>query len=244
MIELNYFWDILAVVFVVTSVVSCFKKGFMYSFVKTAGGIAAVVLSVVFSLPAAKSVYYTFFKVRITAGFEKMFSSIKEIDMAVFQNAVNEKLARLPGTLGDQMAPVFNEYAENWFESFVRADFSSLAENFVRSIAEPVITGFLRCIIFLLMFLILSFAVKLLASLFKGVKYIPVLGSLNAVLGSVLGLIEGIIHVIMLCAVIWVVLNFTGGIEGIMTREILNQTYVLRAVFNVFPILGGILTQI
>ena len=228
----------------VTSVISCYRKGFMYSFVKTIGGIASVVLSVVFSAPAAKSVYDTFLKVRMTEGFEKMFSSIKEIDMTVFQDAVNEKFARLPGTLGDQMAPVFNEYVENWFESFTRADFSSLAEDFVKSVAEPVMTGFLRCIIFLLMFLLLSFAVKLLASLFKGIRYIPVLGSLNAVLGSVLGIIEGIIHVIMLCGVIWVVLNFTGGIDGIITPEILAKTYILRTVFNVFPILGGILTQI
>lgn len=241
---MNYFWDILALALVISAMISCYKKGFMYSAVKTVGSIVSLVASVMLSMPVAKSVYDSLFRRRLTEGFRKFFASLGEIDLFQFEEVVNDTLENLPGHLGEKMAPAFSEYIDNWFQSFAHADFDSFADTFTRAVAEPVVVGFLRCICFLLLFFILSFAVKFIASMFKGVKYIPVLGSLNSILGCALGVLQGGIHVIMLCAVLWVILSFTSGIDGIITTEILSQTHILKLVFNVFPILSGIVTQL
>ena len=241
---MNYFWDMFALVLIFSAMVSCYKKGFMYSAVKTIGSIVSLAASVILSMPVAKSIYDSLFRRRMTETFRNLFSSLGEINLSQFEMIVNDKLYNLPGNLGEKMAPAFSEYIDNWFQNFSHADFDSFADTFTKTVAEPVVVGFLRCICFLLLFLILSFAVKFVASLFKGMKYIPVLGSLNSILGCALGALQGAVHVILLCAVLWVILTFTGGFDGIITTDILSQTHILKLVFNVFPILSGIVTQL
>ena len=241
---INYFWDILAVVMIVSSIVSCFRKGFMYSFVKTVGSIASLIFAAILSQPVSRSIYDTLLRRRMIEGFQRFFESAGEIDLTEFTLAVSEKLSSLPGRLGDQMLNAFTEYADRWYQSFSTADFASYAETFTNAVAEPVVVGVLRCVLFLVMFLLFAFLAKLLANLFKGIKYIPILGSLNAVLGSLLGLILGVIHVLILCGLIWLILNFIGGIPNFLTPEILENTYVMGFIYHLVPSLGGVLTQI
>ncbi len=115
---MTYFWDFIAVMLVAGAMISCYKKGFMYSAVKTIGSIVSLFASVILSMPVAKSLYDSLLRRKTTEIFRNLFSEAGEINLSRFELLVNEKLYNLPGNLGEKMAPAFSEYIDSWFQSF------------------------------------------------------------------------------------------------------------------------------
>ncbi len=91
----------------------------------------------------------------------------------------------------------------------------SVAVQVADSMARPVVTGLLKTIIFLVVFLLLAIVVKFLARVINRAFSFPVVGTINRLLGGVLGIPKGIIYGIVLCSVFKLLIDYTGGLGPI-----------------------------
>lgn len=240
---MNYIWDFAALLIIFVCMISCYHRGFLNSVVKTVGSIASLVVSAIFSLPIAKSIYDNAVKNKVVALLEEKMQSMSTVELQQFETAVKEGLTELPGKVGEFITPNFEEYLNKWFENFSSINFDGFSDAFATSVVEPVLVVCIRAVVFLIMFAVLSFIVNLVASLFKGVRFIPIIGSLNAVLGAALGVFQGIIYILILCGIIWVIITFFGGIDGVITPQIIKNTFILNKFFSLVPWFGGIFAQ-
>ena len=83
----------------------------------------------------------------------------------------------------------------------------------------------------LLVFIVLKVAVTLLSKLFKNIEQTKVLGSLNKILGLILGLLKGAL-IILVVNVIMVALTLVPAINKTITPLVQDNTHIEKVVYN------------
>ncbi|MEG1972851.1 MAG: hypothetical protein RR315_06780, partial [Oscillospiraceae bacterium] len=58
-----------------------------------------------------------------------------------------------------------------------------------------------------------------------------------------LGLLQGILYVFVICTIMWLIITSTGGIENILTMEIIDDTFLLKRFFSAAPWFDGVMRQ-
>ena len=72
---------------------------------------------------------------------------------------------------------------------------------------------------------------KLLSRLVGGVRYVPLFGSLDRMLGGVFGLIQGMLYVFVLAAVLWLLIQITNDSLPFMPQASVGETVLFGRFF-------------
>ncbi|MBO2536034.1 MULTISPECIES: CvpA family protein [Rummeliibacillus] len=94
---------------------------------------------------------------------------------------------------------------------------------------------FYQLLAFALIFFVVKFAIQILASLFDFLRYIPILGGLNRLLGGVLGVVEAylLIFIVLYVLALLPIDGIQKYIEGsFLTTLMLEYTPILSKVFQ------------
>ncbi len=216
--------DVLIVGIIVICIINGKRKGFVYTAIEMLGWIAVAFLSVSFSQGVSDWIYDSFIRDSIRSGVHSAIS----------------------GLHADEIGPALNEFISG-LPSFIQSALEnknitalSLAETakseiditvYIADVIKPVICPLISMISGIIMFVVGLFLVHLLARICGGiVKRIPLVGTLNSILGSITGFFKGaIIDIIIVSIITNAILISTTGILGI-TADTLSNTYIFKAL--------------
>ena len=103
----------------------------------------------------------------------------------------------------------------------------------------PVILPLVQALLFLVVYLVLRALVRLVASLLRHLNAVPVVGSLNRVLGLVLGLGIGAVNCWVCAMVLWLASVFAAGRVPLLGAGTLSAS----ALYRFFAALNPFLTH-
>lgn len=109
---------------------------------------------------------------------------------------------------------------------------SSAKEAVVNGIIEPVFIMAVQTLLFIVIFILVLIILDVIAKALKLVNKIPVVGSVNSLLGGVAGLVQGLITVCIICIVFRFVIALTGGDVMFFNEVTVNSTYLFRWFYN------------
>lgn len=90
----------------------------------------------------------------------------------------------------------------------------------------------LRTVAFAVIFLLVNIVLRIITAVTKLVNKIPVIGKVNALLGFVLGLAEGIIAVFVICVAIRLVVSLTGANMILFNQTAIDATFLFKWFYN------------
>lgn len=202
--------DIILIAVLVLFVVLAAKKGFAKSLLELIAVVLALFLAYQLSPAVSNGIYDTAVKDNAIEYMEKQFeeidssSSVKQAEVTL--EAIPDFILSLASSAGIDTAGISKSVATELSGKFNPQD---AAEKLEEKAVRPIVTGVLNIMIFLLLAVVLIIVLKILAGFIAKIFNVPFVGTLNKILGAVLGTIKGVAVLVFICTVLEFV--FAGG---------------------------------
>lgn len=209
--------DVAAVAVVVYCAYAAAKKGFLCTVVQMIAYVAVLAAALFFSRSAAPVVYDRVVEPIL------MRQELHEPtgDAVLVSASSNEEPASLDGIIGDTIDEFLGgESAGDVTDGLI----GDLADATLR----PMMISTISAIGFVLLFAVLSLAANILLSALGIINHLPVIGTLNAALGCVVGILQGLLIVWILGVLISGVLNLNSDGWWIFTQEAVGHTHIFH----------------
>lgn len=227
--------DALTVVIIAVFALSSYRKGFLNAVVVLLGSLGALFVSLTYSQPVAELVYQQFFQEKIAAVVAQHMGAFTAADAAAFAQSIEDMAGELPAVFSSALGSQFGLYVGRWYEQFANSSAQEVTAVIAESIVAPVAIGLLRVVVFFIMFSLMMLLVKTVAGLLKTINYLPLIGTFNALLGGVLGAIQGMLYVFVLSAVLWFLISSSGGQFGPLSADMVDQTMLFKYFYTAGP---------
>ena len=210
--------EIIALIIIVVSVIIGYKKGFVSSILNFGGVIIAYIGATLLDKPIATFIFNVFFR----------NSLIKSVNEKIIE-AVGSKTDAV-NSFVDKFPKLIRPFFEDKFGSLTTSlneNIGSGAEKIVDDFIGPAYVAVITMIVFFTLIIVLTFLVRLLAKLFVNINKVPLVGTLNSVLGLFTGLLQGVVSVIILTILInfvLAVLTPNNGIHNALKDSFLGKT--------------------
>jgi len=226
--------DGLTVVLALWLIVSSWKKGLLHTLIHGVGNLFSCLVAFVASRALAESCYKLFFR-------EKLISTIEK--------AVEEKAAGadLPGKLeavvnalpkylqaGLSAAGITVQSLSDTVSDQTAESAKALGTYVTDSVIYPVLYILLQGLLFLLLFAACMVLVHCLAKVLRGVERLPVIGTVNGLLGGVMGALEALVVLFVAAVAVRLLLDVTGGFSW-LNAPIIDETYLFRHFYYFDP---------
>ncbi len=232
---MNFIVDAIIIAIIVLVVVHSCKKGFASSLVDTFSMIIASVASYFVSPKVAQFLYDYFIKNTVSRGFEK---ALDEINTGA---AVNEKI--------DAMVASLPEGAVNLAQNLGlvnlngvgihlsgTVDNTQLISTVLNNIAYSVMTTITKVVVFFILFVLFTLALRMVSKFLEKVNKIPLIGKLNAGLGGALGVIKAAIIVLVVCTVMYFIASSSDNLQlvsAITSSKLYNFINGINPILNI-----------
>lgn len=215
--------DLAVAACVVIAVVAGVKRGFIKSVIGLVGLIAAVVLAAMLTGPLAQTIYVSAFEAPLTEAVEAAVANATENVASTLTEQVENVTAGLPEVL-QALLLTDTSFGETAGEAVPSEQLTAV----FMEILEPLCVTAVQIVVFLLLFILLLIAVKLLGGVVDKVfSSLPVIKQANGLLGGVVGAAQGLLLVFVLCFALELYMTFAGA-EAFITREQLSQTFLVK----------------
>lgn len=216
-------WDSLTLLMIALLIWDCARKGFLGKIVGFAGAVASALLAAFFSAPLAVWLYDVLVRDvlrnvltnRVTAALEEGFTSTGGL-----LGTLPGWAARLAETQPDLPVPQVSDQIIPAVEALIDL-----------ALAQSVIL-ILRGLCFFALFTILMLLARRLSHLFEGVNRIPLVGSVNTVLGGVLGIAQAMLILYLLAVAARLLLTYTGGNQTFFNGRALGGGYLFSFFYR------------
>lgn len=109
---------------------------------------------------------------------------------------------------------------------------SSVKEAVVDQMIRPVFIIAAETLFFAVIFIVVSVVLGLIATAMKFVNKIPVIGGLNEFLGGCAGFVKGLLTVCIVCILVRLVVNLSGGSVVLFNNTAIESTYIFKVFYN------------
>jgi uncharacterized membrane protein required for colicin V production len=219
---------VLAILFFCT--LQGYRNGFLKSVIRFVGYICAMVISFV--------------------GSRMLAALLSGMSRSYFLSFVTDKLGDItdssPEEAVERMYDSMPEYLLNAAEFLfgssekltqkVAASTQSAAEAITDAILLPIVTMLLQAVLFLILLGICLFLVRRLARAAWIVRKIPIIGSVNALFGGILGCLQGFLLLAVLIGIVSFLAAVSGGNETWLSEEVIRHTYLFRYLYDINPL--------
>ena len=226
--------DVISIVILIWCVWSAARRGFVKTLIGFVGTLIALVLAVTWG-PAAASVI----KVRFVGPFfentvgEYLMTYMSGVgdSAAAFAEQFNKLLSDMPQVLETYLGrfSVSPDQVKQSFEA--SASMQSAKEAAISAISTPLTEAVSSALGFLLVFVVSLLLIKLLTMALDIVAKLPLLRTVNKVLGMALGAVQG---VLIVCVFAGVVTYLAPFLENYMTSAFDANTISATLVFKYF----------
>ena len=206
---MQFVLDIAVLAVIILFAITGANKGFIKSCADFLGAAIAMVGAGILSGPAAQWVYVTFFREPLVEKISAaaMGLSAGEAVQAVF-SGFPEVLQRALSAAGITQGSVVAQLQNG-------AD--SVAEGITDALS-PMLTGFVRVLALLVLFLLLLVVIRAIAALLSGLFELPVLHGINGIFGAVFGALMAVL-------VLWIVLACVQSFTPMLSAEMQEKIY-------------------
>ena len=105
-------------------------------------------------------------------------------------------------------------------------------EAVVGGIIEPCFTVAVQTLLFAVIFFGVVIILNLIAKALKFVNKIPLLGGLNSILGGVVGLVQGVLTICVICLLVRVIVVLSGGNVIFFNNAVIDGTMVFEFFYD------------
>ncbi len=206
-----YIVDILIIALFVALVIAAYKKGFVSTVIDTFAVAISAVVSYKFFEPVAEGAYNLLVRDLVETRFIRVMDEISStLSVSDKVNAMIEGLPQGAVKLADAMGVNFSSLKLSMSASGSLSN-DDLVRVAVDKIGHPIMINVTEVITFIAMFVIITIALKFLASMFKKANDIPFLGKLNAGLGGVIGVVKAAAIVFVVCTAFYFIVGMSGS---------------------------------
>lgn len=226
--------DFIAVAVFTALVVGGYKKGFLKTIVLAAGTLASLLVAFWLSRWLADLIFANMIRGSVLQNISDTLSGLSNSTSAA--GAVPAIIAALPAFI---LNPMLVQYGSKEtmiaeIQKNVGDTLSGLGETITDTVVSPVVTMLLQMVLCLLIFIICVIIIKIIAKALGAVRRIPLVGTLNAVLGAVVGAVQGLIVLFLLGLVGNVLISLSGNALGWFNTEIIGKSFVYQFFYQFF----------
>ena len=227
--------DVILVVIFAAFVLTAAKKGFVKTLLELVAVAAALILSYQLSPVVAQGAYDGFVKESMVTSIEEQIdenfntaTAAKKAEVTL--EALPEFMVSLASSAGVEINDIKAKIASEKFSS------QNIATELVEKVAEPIVIGAMTIVIFMILAIILIFALKFVAHLVSKLFDVPLIGTANKVLGALLGACKGVIVLLFLCTILDFL--FAKG-DGELAAAV-NDSFVIGLLDNINPFINNL----
>ena len=227
--------DIILVVIFAAFVLTAAKKGFVKTLLELVASILALVLAYQLSPLVAQGAYEGVVKGSLVTSIEEQLDENFNTSTAakkaeVTLDALPDFVVSLASSAGVNVDDVKAKIKSEKFSS------ENIATELVEKVAEPIVVGALTIVFFMILAILLLFALKFLAHIISKLFDVPLIGTANKLLGALLGTCKGVIVIVFLCTVLEFI--FANG-DGEMATAV-NESTVIGLLDNINPFINNL----
>ena len=109
---------------------------------------------------------------------------------------------------------------------------ASAKDAVINGIIEPCCRIAVQTIAFAVIFIIVAIALNLLAKMLEFVNKIPVIGGLNAFVGGIVGLAQGLVTVCIVCLAVRMITVLSGGNIMFFNNAAIDSTFIFKFFYD------------
>ncbi len=222
-------YDAAVVILFLTAVIRRTKYGFSDSFIRIAGGMAAVVLSVIVCRIGAEWILSGVVRPLLTSQTAGPASSAGQ--SAAFLSNIEGSLSGLPAFVF--LVFKIGGAADGTMRTAVTESGEVLPDALMAYLLEPILRPLLRVILFVAAMLLLLFFLHVIEGRVRGIRKNAVFGGTDGFLGFVLGLVEGAFRVCVFAFAVNIAKLFWEGKWVFLSDQTLAKTVLFRWVYDV-----------
>lgn len=210
-------YDLLFVVVLFLAASSGWRRGFVSSLTLLIGSVAGIFGAVFVARSAGPVIYNEYVGASIA---EKVSAALAESggDAA----AAVQGLTFLPQSIRDTLVNTMTEITGE-------------ATPHVIEVLEPIILPLIQVLLFLVVCIVVRWLFRALAWALRGCNAIPLVGSLNRVLGLALGLVSGALNCWLLSLGLWLAGMLANGQVEILRGSVLGQSFIYSLLSGLNP---------
>lgn len=232
---MSYIIDIVIVVLFAVLVAHAYKKGFMSTVVDTFSVVIAAFVSHKFFEGIAEKAYDLLVRDLVETRFTRVLDDISTAlpvseKLSAMIDGLPQGAVKLAQAMGVNLSSLTNSMPTAG--SLSQDDFIKLA---VDKVGHTIMINVTEVVTFIVLFVILTFAIKFLAGLFKKVNDIPFLGKFNAILGGVIGLARALVVVYIACTAFYFIAGMSGATPVI---EAVNSSFIYGFIIKNNPVIS------
>ena len=232
---MGYIVDIVIVALFVFIIAMAYKKGFLSTVIDTFALAISAVVSYMYFEPVAEGAYNLFVRNLVETRFTRVLDDISSaLSVSEKVTAMIEGLPPSAVKLADAMGVNFNGLALSMQSGGNLSD-DALIDLAVDKIGHPIMINVTEVITFVLMFVIITVALKFIAGIFKKANDIPLLGKLNAGLGGVIGVVKAVAIVFVACTAFYFIAGMSGAKPVI---DAVNSSIIYGFIIENNPIIS------
>lgn len=229
--------DIAVLALLAVSIAKGYKRGFASALVSFVGTLAALVASIFLSGAVTDFVYGNIIRDRIMDSMEEKIDVSFE-PVSIIENTsevVIKATEELPEFVGVKIADAVSDNSGKLALSIREAvtdTGKTAAEAIEEQVVRPIITFLMKIVLFAVFQGILLVVVKALAKSLKVVNKIPFIGGANKLVGSVFGLLSGVISVLVFVYVLKLAALITENKIPVINDEDISQSITIGYIYN------------
>lgn len=227
--------DVILITILAAFIFTAAKKGFMLTLLELLAVIVALAMSYQFSPVVAQAAYDSLLEESLIESVETQIDETLNISSTTAQaevilESIPDFMVSFASSAGVDLEEVKSQISSEKFSS------ENLATELVVKVAQPIAVGALTVIFFLILSAVLIFALKWVAKLLSKLFKLPLIGTVNKVLGGVLGACKGVLVIVFVCT--FLELIFSNGDSEISNA--VNNSYVIGLLDNVNPFIKSL----
>lgn len=213
----GFLYDLLFVVVLILTASSGWRRGFLSSLMLLIGGVAGIFGAVLVARTAGPVIYNDYVGASIA---EKVSAALAESggDAAAAVQSLTFLPESIRQTLVDTMTEITGEATPHVIE-----------------VLEPIVLPLIQVILFLVVCVAVRWLFRALAWALRGCNSIPLVGSLNRLLGLVLGALTGVLNCWLLSLGLWLAGMLANGQVEFLRSSVMGQSFIYSLLSGLNP---------
>lgn len=216
--------DIIVVVLLALFLLRGGRMGFISSVISFLGGIVSAIFAAFLGNQIAPLIFRSYIENPLVDGLVNAFTTSGSDSLS---QDITQNLEGFPSFIQIFVNDNFTTFIQD-MESGVNETVVSGANSFVDQTLGPIIISLIALIIFFILMGIFGIIIRLLSKGLRGVNQIPVVGSVNSLLGAAVGLAQGVLALFLLLALVSLFIGLTGNINPWVNSTIIEQSFVCK----------------
>ena len=200
-------------------------KGFAAALVQFAGNLASLLGASIFSQNIAPVLFTNFFENNFTTSIEKTLADGGQLQL-------DQLVEKYAGFLPVEIQKSITQSAGG----VLTGNAPELAEQVVNQVIAPLLTPIIAIVVFFVAFALCKVIVGFVVAVLTNFNRIPILGSVNKLLGFAMGLLAGVVDLYLILCAVWAIIVVTGGSIPWLNQQVLGESigFSLFGQFNPF----------